>query len=98
MINEVLLDQLNGIVGKTIIHPTHIQTVNALYVVTHEEYIDALAIMENSNGQIGVKKSEYQNKMNEIKPHLNWAERILKRASIYGVYNPKEDYTSLILK
>ncbi len=36
LIREVLLDKANGIIGKTIIHPTHIIPVEALYVVSHE--------------------------------------------------------------
>ena len=87
LLKEVEFDKLNGVIGKTIIHPTHIEAVNAMYVVTHEEFIDAQGILLNSDGQIGVQKSEYSNKMNEMKPHLLWAERILQRAQVYGVYN-----------
>lgn len=98
LMREVFLDQINGLVGKTIIHPTHILPVNALYVVTHEEYMDAENILQNSAGQIGVQKSVYNNKMNEMKPHLHWAERVMHRARAYGVYNPNEDFRSLLLE
>ena len=97
LINEVLLDKLNGIVGKTIIHPTHIKPVHSLYTVTHEEYYDALSIIANSEGQVGVMKSKYENKMNEMKPHFYWAKRILLRAKAFGVYNEDQDFTSLIM-
>lgn len=98
LMREVFLDQINGLVGKTIIHPTHILPVNALYVVTHEEYMDAENILQNSDGQIGVQKSMYNNKMNEMKPHFHWAERIMHRARAYGVYNANEDFRSLLLE
>ena len=98
LINEVILDKLNGIVGKTIIHPTHIKPVNALYTVTHEEYMDALSIINNAEGNVGVLKSQYQNKMNEVKPHSYWAKRILLRAKAFGVYNEHQDFTSLIIE
>ena len=98
LINEVLLDKLNGIVGKTIIHPTHITPVHSLYTVTHEEYIDALSIIENSEGQVGVLKSKYENKMNEMKPHFYWAKKILLQAKAFGVYNEGQDFTSLIME
>lgn len=98
LINEVLLDKLNGIVGKTIIHPTHIKPVHSLYTVTHEEYLDALSILENSNGKVGVLKSSYSNKMNEMKPHLYWAKRIILRAKAFGVFNEDQDFTSLIME
>lgn len=98
LMREVFLDQINGLIGKTIIHPTHLLPVNALYVVTHEEYLDAESILANSEGQVGVKKSEYKNKMNEMKPHFYWAQRIMQRAKAYGVYAPNEDFRSLILE
>ena len=97
LINEVVLDKLNGIVGKTIIHPTHIKAVHSLYSVTHEEYMDALLIIENSNGEAGVLKSAYNNKMNEIKPHLYWAKKTVLQARVFGVFNEDQDFTSLIL-
>lgn len=96
LIYEVLLDKANGLTGKTVIHPSHILPVQSLYVVSHEEYIDALSILENSNGDIGVMKSSYSNKMNEIKPHLNWAKKILKRSEIYGVFNHNQEFINLL--
>lgn len=97
LIKEVLMDKQNGILGKTIIHPSHIRVVHALYVVSYEEYTDALSIVENNDGQRGVLKSHYANKMNEMKPHMRWAQRILRQAHVYGVYNESVDFASLLL-
>ncbi|CAM5648272.1 Citrate lyase subunit beta OS=Lysinibacillus sphaericus OX=1421 GN=LS41612_03650 PE=4 SV=1 [Lysinibacillus sphaericus] len=83
--------------GKTIIHPSHIRIVHALYVVSYEEYLDAISIVENNNGQKGVLKSHYANKMNEMKPHMRWAQKILRQAYIYGVYNESANFASLLL-
>jgi hypothetical protein len=96
LIREVAMDKENGIIGKTIIHPTHIRPVQSMYVVTHEEYMDALHIIENSQGDLGVMKSRYSNKMNEFKPHLTWANRIMIRATIYGVLNENQNFTCLL--
>jgi len=98
LIREVAYDKENGIVGKTIIHPSHLQPVQSLYVVTHEEYIDAISIIENSQGDYGVMKSRYENKMNEIKPHMNWSRRILNRSKIFGVLHEKHNFTSLLVE
>lgn len=95
LIRETLEDKENGIVGKTVIHPSHITLVNALYVVTHEEYVDALEIIKGHKCG-GVHKSQYNNKMNEIKPHTLWAEKILLRAKVYGVFNEGYDCLTLI--
>jgi len=95
LIREVMLDKANGLIGKTVIHPDHILPVQALYVVTHEEYCDARDILANG-GNGGVSKSVYNNKMNESKPHTFWAQRIMKLSKIYGVLNERYDYTSII--
>lgn len=94
LIKEVVLDKANGIVGKTIIHPSHIDIVNALYVVTKEEYEDALTILEKNSS--GVHKSKYNNKMNEVNPHTNWADKIMRRAYVCGVLNEDKSYIDLL--
>lgn len=96
LIREVAMDKENGMIGKTIIHPSHIKPVQAMYVVTHEEYMDALHILENSKGEFGVMKSRYSNKMNEFKPHMTWANRIMIRANIYGVLHENQNFTCLL--
>lgn len=93
LISEVLLDRINGLCGKTTIHPTHIKYINALQCVTQEEYEDACAIL-NSNGS-GVMKGTNGNKMNEVKPHTTWAKRIIAKAKIYGVLREGINYASL---
>ncbi|MEH7176583.1 HpcH/HpaI aldolase/citrate lyase family protein [Neobacillus vireti] len=95
LIREVLMDIANGLTGKTIIHPTHIKAVQALNVVTYEEYIDACSIVESANDENGVKKSNFSNKMNEIKPHLFWAKKIILKSQLYGVLH--EGYTNIDL-
>jgi len=97
LMKEVLMDKQNGIMGKTVIHPSHVRVVHALYAISYEEYLDALSIVENSDGHKGVMKSHYANKMNEIKPHMRWAQRILKQAHVYGVYHESLDFASLLL-
>lgn len=92
LMRELILDKANGFIGKTIIHPTHINYVNGMYAVTKEEYEDAYQIM-NTRG--GVIKSENGNKMNEIGPHRMWAERIMMRAKAYGVIENENSYFEL---
>jgi len=96
LIHEVILDKANGLIGKTIIHPSHIKPVQALCVVTHEEYMDASSILASNHGGLGVIASQYANKMNEIKPHLRWAQKIMIKSKIYGVFNEQHNFTSLL--
>ncbi|WP_322906361.1 HpcH/HpaI aldolase/citrate lyase family protein [Paenibacillus campi] len=96
LIREVMMDKENGIVGKTIIHPSHIRLVQSMYTVTREEYDDAIGIIERNNGELGVFKSGYSNKMNEIKPHLNWAKKVIARSKIYGVLHEQQHFISLL--
>lgn len=96
LIREVMMDITNGLTGKTIIHPTHIKPVQALNVVSYEEYLDALNIIDSNNGEIGVIKSSFSNKMNEIKPHLYWAQKIIIKSKVYGVFHEGFTYIDLL--
>lgn len=95
-IREILMDIANGIVGKTIIHPTHISVVQALNAVSYEEYSDACHIIGESSGAVGVLKSSFANKMNEVKPHLYWAQKILLKSETFGVLNNEYTYIDLL--
>lgn len=92
LIREILMDKENGFIGKTIIHPTHIKYVNALYSVTQEEYEDALQILRTDGGVI---KSTNNNKMNEINPHRSWAKKTLALAKVFGVVKDHSGYYEL---
>ena len=94
LMKEVLIDRANGFVGKTIIHPTHARFVNAMFTVVEEEYNDAIQVLNTSGG---VVKSAHGDKMNEIGPHRRWAEKIVKRAAVYGVVKNEDSVLSLVL-
>ena len=92
LMRELVIDKANGFIGKTIIHPSHINYVNGFLAVTNEEYQDALQVLNTSGGVI---KSDKANKMNEIGPHRLWAERLVARAAAYGVIENKQSYLEL---
>ena len=92
LMRELVLDKANGFIGKTVIHPSHINYVNGFLAVTQEEYEDALQVLNTSGGVI---KSCSSNKMNEIGPHRLWAERLVARAKAYGVIENKQQYIKL---
>lgn len=94
LMREVILDKANGFVGRTVIHPTHIKYVNALQAVTLEEYEDASQIVGSTDD--GVHKGVKANKMNEVKPHANWAAKIIMRARAYGVIKNEHSYIELL--
>ncbi|MGX9292580.1 HpcH/HpaI aldolase/citrate lyase family protein [Bacillus sp. A015] len=96
LLKETRLDVANGIHGKTVIHPTHLKPVQSMYVVTKEEYMDALSILEHADGTVGVMKSVFSNKMNETKPHYRWAEHILIKSDIYGVFHENRSYIDIL--
>ncbi len=92
LLREVMLDKANGFIGKTVIHPSHLPYVNAMQAVTREEYEDACQILGTTGGVI---KSASSNKMNEINPHRNWANRIVRLADAYGVVEDESCYAAL---
>ncbi|MFL5999130.1 MAG: HpcH/HpaI aldolase/citrate lyase family protein [Streptomyces sp.] len=96
LLREITLDQANGLLGKTCIHPSHVLPVHALSVVSHEEFSDAQDILRPERGGGGVLRSQYTNKMNEVKPHRAWAERTLLRAEVFGVANEDIGFVELL--
>lgn len=96
LLREISLDQANGLLGKTCIHPSHVLPVHALSVVSHEEFSDAQDILRPERGGGGVLRSSYTNKMNEVKPHRAWAERTLLRAEVFGVANQDIGFVELL--
>jgi citrate lyase beta subunit len=94
LLREVVLDKSTGLLGKTVIHPTHVRPVHAMLVVTAEEYSDALATLCLTDG--GVCSSEYANKMIESRPHARWAAGIMRRADVFGVLHPDRTFVDLL--
>jgi len=90
LMRELVLDQANGFMGKTCIHPSHLNYINGMLAVTKDEYDDAYQIMHTSGGVVKGSKG-----MNEIGPHKNWAQRILMRAEAYGVIENDGSYLEL---
>jgi citrate lyase beta subunit len=96
LLREIELDRANGLLGKTCIHPSHVQPVHALSVVSHEEYSDARDILRPERTGGGVMRSAYTNKMNEVKPHRAWAQRTLQRAEVFGVAKADVGFVELL--
>jgi citrate lyase beta subunit len=95
LIREVTLDRANGLTGKSVIHPSHVAAVNALGVVSLEEYRDAVDILDTAASG-GAASSAYGNKMNESKPHTAWARRTALRARAFGVANDRVSFVDLL--
>ena len=90
LMRELILDQANGFMGKTCIHPSHLNFINGMLAVPREEYEDAYQIMNTSGGVIKGSKG-----MNEIGPHHRWAEKIMMRSRAYGVIENENCYFEL---
>lgn len=82
---EIELDQLNGFVGKTAIHPSQLPIIYESLKVRKRDYDDAYSIVNWSSDGLAVAKSSDGQRMNEVKCHLKWAKRVLTLAEIYGV-------------
>ncbi|HCT64706.1 MAG TPA: hypothetical protein DIC60_05490 [Lachnospiraceae bacterium] len=82
---EMRLDKLNGFIGKTVIHPNQIEVINNCLKVEKFDFEDALSILNFKSDYLLVAKSIDGKRMNEIKTHTKWAEKIVILANIYGV-------------
>lgn len=83
---ELFADKLNGIIGKTCIHPTQIPYIQQSLIISETDYYNALQVLSMSGQSfVGVKKGTNGNQMNESKTHINWAKKILGLSGIYGI-------------
>lgn len=78
---EVKLDIMNGLFGKSIIHPWQIEVVEEVYKVSREDYDSAVKLLDPYSPAV----FKAYNKMNEKATHSNWARNIIARAEIYGI-------------
>lgn len=86
---ELDADAINGFIGKTAIHPSQLPIIQEFYIVDYMDYIDALGILGMNTNTTGVQKSA-SNRMNEVKTHSKWAQKIVNMANVYGVRQPEE--------
>ena len=84
---ELNLDKLNGFIGKSAIHPSQLPYIFDSLKVTQSDLNDAEQILNWTSDSHGVAK--VSGRMNELKCHLNWAEKIKILNEIYGVQNDK---------
>jgi len=92
LIREIERDIEVGMLGKSVIHPSHVRIVNAFLTVTWDDWTDACSIL---SGPGGVSASTRHDRMNESEPRGHWATRILRRGQVFGVL--REDVESFEL-
>ena len=86
-IKEVKIDKLNGFIGKTVIHPLQMNVVQAMNVISYEDYMDAKSILDGIGSKYSISGSINCERMNEVNPHTKWARKIMILSNIYGVFN-----------
>lgn len=74
-------DLRQGLIGKTIIHPSQIEPVNDAYRVTRSEYEMALKMLDTKTKAIIVQEGQ----MGEKFAHASWAKVILERHRYFGL-------------
>jgi len=82
---ELSLDRLNGFIGKTAVHPSQLPVIYDSLKASVSDYEDAKKILSWDDDKRGVGKSADGSRMNEVKCHGRWAEKILKLAKVYGI-------------
>lgn len=82
---EISLDIVNGFTGKTAIHPSQLPVIYESLKVSKEDYNDAQSILAWNRRGYAVAKSAGGTRMNEVKCHTRWAEKISCMGQIYGI-------------
>jgi citrate lyase beta subunit len=80
LVKEIQQDISCGLIGKTAIHPSQIDIIEACYQVNQDDVATAEAILHKEASAV-FKMNE---SMCEIATHTSWAHNILKRYYIYG--------------
>jgi citrate lyase beta subunit len=96
LLRETMLDRANGLHGKSVIHPSHALVVDAAHAVSHEEWTSALAVRAAFDAGDGVSAGRGAQRMNEPKPHVQWARRTLARAATFGVLRAEHTFLALL--
>ena len=78
---ELKQDLEHGLSGKTVIHPCQIEVVSEAYRVDPGQLAQARAILEPDAGAVFALDGA----MCEPTTHRGWAERVLRRAQVYGM-------------
>lgn len=78
---EVKLDIIHGLIGKTLIHPSQLEVIDRLFQVSEQEYVEAQQILTTLQGVFKVNGS-----MCEPTTQYRWAKDILERAKHFGIY------------
>ena len=78
---EIELDLLQGLFGKTAIHPDQIERIEAHFKVNPEDYEEAIKIVDPNAPAVFKPGS----RMCEPTTHTYWAQDIIARAEAYGV-------------
>lgn len=82
---EIHMDILNGLIGKTAIHPSQLEIIDESLAVSYEDYRDACDLLNWHDDTLAVSKGIAGNRMNEYAVHRNWADKIMIRAAVYGI-------------
>lgn len=81
---ELDADQINGFIGKTSIHPSQLPIIQEFNIVNKLDYLDAMGILGMNTNTTGVQRSA-SGRMNEVKTHSKWAQKVIGMANVYGV-------------
>ena len=88
---ELEMDCANGFFGKTAIHPAQLPVIYEALKASPQDVADARQILGWTDDRLGVCASADGGRMNELKCHGKWAERILRQAEIYGIRGEGND-------
>ena len=78
---ELKIDIQNGLLGKTLIHPSQIEIMVDMYKISKKQLAEAEKSLEIQNSAVvGLNGN-----MIETITHKNWAKEIIIRSKVYGV-------------
>lgn len=83
---ELAGDRVHQLFNKTCIHPRQVRVIENGYRISAGEYVIASKLLKEESAIFS-----YNNRMYEKATHSNWAKSIIKRYTIYGVIDAKQN-------
>ena len=89
---EVERDIEHGLLTKAAVHPMQVDAIQAVYRPSASDISEARAILDKDAGAVFAADGS----MCEPATHRLWADRIVRRAQVYGVAAPVCNASSLV--
>ncbi|WP_391509782.1 HpcH/HpaI aldolase/citrate lyase family protein, partial [Bacillus pumilus] len=82
--------------ANTLIHPTHLNPLQTIYLLTNQHYIHPLTILQHPHPTLPLINTTFSNKINQTNPHYRSPDHILINSHIYPLFHQNTTYIHIL--